>query len=179
MAGTLAKQSSKLAAQKAGNAKVKQFAGFEVAEQTAIAQALTSQLSLGGAALDNRRAKVLQDLQAASGAQFDKAYVAAQIDGHSELLGIQDAFLKNKGQDTASLLASNTAHIATFAKAVVEMHLAALKDLNEMLRASPKAAIPASSRVPVAASLSARALRLAVRAISRNRHLDRYCVLFI
>jgi putative membrane protein len=134
MAGTLAKRSSELAMQKAGNAKVKQFASFEVAEQTAIAQALTSQQNPAAVALDDKRAAALQSLQGASGASFDKAYVAAQIDGHSELLGIQDAFLKGKGQEAASLLASDTAHIATLAKAVIEMHLAMLKDLNDMLR---------------------------------------------
>lgn len=134
-AGTLAKQTSELAAQKAGNPKIKQFAGFEVAEQTAIAQVLNSQQNPAAVALDDRRAAVLRDLQGASGAAFDKAYIAAQIEGHSELLGIQDAFLKGKGQDTASLLASDTAHVATLAKAVIEMHLAMLKDLNDMLRA--------------------------------------------
>ena len=36
MAGTLAKQTSELALQKASHPKVKQFAGFEVAEQTAM-----------------------------------------------------------------------------------------------------------------------------------------------
>lgn len=135
MAGQLAKQSSELAMQKAGNAKVKQFAGFEVAEQTAIAQALTSQQTPAAVALDEKRAAALRDLQGASGASFDRAYVLAQIDGHSELLGIQQAFLNGKGQDTASLLASDTAHVATLAKAVIEMHLAMLKNLNDMLRA--------------------------------------------
>lgn len=134
MAGTLAKQSSELAAQKAGNPKIKQFAGFEVAEQTAVAQALTSQQTPAAVTLDEKRAAALQSLQGVSGADFDKAYVLVQIDGHSELLGIQDAFLKGKGQDTASLLASDTAHIATLAKAVIEMHLVMLKDLNDMLR---------------------------------------------
>ena len=120
MAGQLARQSSE---------------GFEVAEQTAIAQALTSQQTPAAVALDEKRAAALRNLQAASGASFDKAYIVAQIDGHSELLGIQQAFLNGKGQDTASLLASDTAHVATLAKAVIEMHLAMLKDLNDMLRA--------------------------------------------
>jgi putative membrane protein len=131
MVGTLAKQTSELAAQKASSAKVKQVAGFEVAEQTAIAQALTSQQNPPNATLDDKRAAVLKELQGVSGANFDKAYIKAQIDGHSELLGIQDAFLKGKGQDSASILASDTAHVATIAKAVIEMHLAMLKDLND------------------------------------------------
>jgi len=49
-------------------------------------------------------------------------------------LGIQQSFLDGKGQDTASMLSSDTAHIATLAKAVIEMHLAMLKDLNNTIR---------------------------------------------
>ncbi len=133
-AGSLSKQSSQLAMQKSENAKVKQFAGFEVAEQTAIAQVLTNQLKPGDAAFDDRQAEALKELQGAPGAGFDKAYIKAQIDGHSELLGIQQSFLDGKGQDTASMLSSDTAHIATLAKAVIEMHLAMLKDLNNTIR---------------------------------------------
>lgn len=133
-AGSLAKQSSELAMQKAENAKIKQFAGFEVDEQTAIAQALMSQQKPGDAALDDKQAAVLKDLQGTSGAKFDKAYIAAQIEGHSQLLGIQQSFLDGKGQETASLLASDTAHIATLATAVIKMHLVMLKELNDTLR---------------------------------------------
>ncbi len=133
-AGSLSKQTSQLAMQKAQNAKVKQFAGFEIAEQTAIAQVLTNQLKPGDAPLDDRQAAALKELQGVSGAGFDKAYIKAQIDGHSELLGIQQSFLDGKGQDTASMMSSDTAHIATLAKAVIEMHLAMLKDLNDTLR---------------------------------------------
>ena len=69
-----------------------------------------------------------------SGAEFDRAYVKAQIEGHSELLTIQDAFTLGKGQDTASLLATDTAHIATLAKAMIQMHLTLLKELNDAVR---------------------------------------------
>ena len=135
MAGALSKQSSELAAQRASHPKVKQFAGFEVSEQTAIAQALTSQQTPPAAQLDDRHAAALKELQGVSGAGFDKAYIKAQIDGHSELLGIQDAFLKGKGQDAASIMGSDTAHIAILAKAVIEMHLTMLKELNDTVRA--------------------------------------------
>ena len=133
-AGTLAKQTSELALQKAANPKVKQFAGFEVAEQTAIAQVLTDQLSPPPAPLGDKHAAVLKELQGLSGAEFDKAYVKAQIEGHSELLTIQDALTLGKGQDTASLLATDTARVATLTKAVIQMHLTLLKDLNDATR---------------------------------------------
>ena len=134
MAGTLAKQTSELALQKASHPKVKQFAGFEVAEQTAMAQVLTNQPSPPPAPLGDKHAAVLKSLQDVSGAEFDRAYVKAQIEGHSELLTIQDAFTLGKGQDTASLLATDTAHIATLAKAMIQMHLTLLKELNDAVR---------------------------------------------
>lgn len=134
MAGTLAKRTSELALHKATHPKVKQFAGFEIAEQTAMAQVLTNQPSPPPAPLGDKHAAVLKGLQDASGAEFDRAYVKAQIEGHAELLTIQDAFTLGKGQDTASLLATDTAHIATLAKAMIQMHLTLLKDLNDAVR---------------------------------------------
>lgn len=133
-AGTLAKQTSELAFQRASHPKVKQFAGFEVAEQTALAQVLTNQPSPPPSPLGDKHAAALKALQDTSGPGFDRAYVAAQIEGHSELLTIQDAFTLGKGQDTASLLATDTAHIATLTKAVIQMHLTLLKELNDAVR---------------------------------------------
>lgn len=133
-AGTFTKQASELALQKATHPRVKQFAGFEVAEQTAMGQVLTNQPSPPPAPLGDKHSAALKHLQNASGAEFDKAYVAAQIEGHSELLTIQDAFTLGKGQDTASLLATDTAHIATLAKTVIQMHLTLLKELNDTVR---------------------------------------------
>ena len=134
MAGTLAKQASELALQKATNPKVKQFANLEVMEQTAMAQVLTMQASPPPARLDEKHAAVLKELQGASGAEFDKAYVNAQIQGHAELLTIQDAHTIGRGQDTAVMLANDTARIATLAKAAIQTHLTMLKELNDVLR---------------------------------------------
>ena len=46
------------------------------------------------AMLDAEGKSTLEKLRAASGADFDKAYVAAQLDGHKKLLGIQEEYLK-------------------------------------------------------------------------------------
>jgi len=134
MAGTLAKQTSELALQKATNPKVKQFANLEVMEQTAMAQVLTLQVTPPPAQLDEKHAAVLKGLQGASGAEFDKTYVSAQITGHAELLTIQDAHTIGRGQDTAAMLASDTARIATLAKAAIQTHLTMLKEINDVLR---------------------------------------------
>lgn len=135
MAGTLAKQTSELALEKSANPKVKQFANLEVMEQTAMAQALTMQASPPPVRLDERHAAVLKELQGVSGAEFDKAYVKAQVEGHAELLTIQDAYTIGRGQGgTAAMLSDDTARIATLAKAAIQTHLTMLKELNDVLR---------------------------------------------
>jgi len=44
--------------------------------------------------LDAEAKAALDKLKAASGAEFDKAYVTAQLDGHWKLLTIQEDYLK-------------------------------------------------------------------------------------
>lgn len=134
MAGTLAKQTSELALQKATNPKVKEFANLEVMEQTAMAQVLTLRADPPPARLDEKHAAVLKELQGASGAEFDKAYVKAQVEGHAELLTVQNSYTTGRGQDTAAMLADDTARIATLAKAAIQTHLTMLKELNDVLR---------------------------------------------
>ena len=60
MGGTLAKQTSQLALERAQNPRVRQFAGFEIAEQTALAQELTDTENPPPAPLDANHAAVLQ-----------------------------------------------------------------------------------------------------------------------
>lgn len=135
MAGTLAKQTSELALQKASNPKVKQFANLEIMEQTAMAQVLTMQASPPPAQLDEKHAAALKDLQGVSGAEFDKAYLKSQVEGHAELLTIQDAYTLGRGQGgTAAMFSDDTARIATLAKAAIQTHLTMLKELNDVLR---------------------------------------------
>jgi putative membrane protein len=106
--GSLSLATSRLAVQKASDAMVKAFAGWEVAEQETIADILKSMESDGRAEgalepptaakvetmLDAEGKAVLEKLNAASGAAFDKAYLIAQLDGHKKLLAIQEHYLK-------------------------------------------------------------------------------------
>ncbi|OWV79184.1 hypothetical protein ATY75_28910 [Rhizobium sp. N122] len=95
---------------------VKSFAKWEVAEQETIADILKS-MEMGGKAegalkppSDDEVAKILDSdgkasldsLKAASGAEFDKAFVTAQLEGHKKLLAIQEGYLKI-GQDREHL----------------------------------------------------------------------------
>ena len=127
MAGTLAKQTSELALERAQNPKVKQFAGFEVAEQTAIAQVLTDVANPPPVPLDAAHAAVLTSLRPLSGAEFDRAYVQGQIQGHEELLVLQQGYLAGNNRST------DGQHIAVLARTVIQEHLIMLRDMQQML----------------------------------------------
>ncbi len=122
--GTFSKETSQLAAAQAIHPKVKQFAQFEVNEQTAIAQVLTDVNNPPPVPLDQQHAALLQQLQSLSGKNFDTAYIQGQIIGHQQLLNIQQTFLN-------SILTGNDAeHIAVLARVVIQMHLAMLQELQ-------------------------------------------------
>jgi len=129
MVGSLAKQTSELALQQAAHPAVKQFAGFENAEQTTLAQVLTNTQNPPPAPLDANEAAMLRQLEAASGPSFDQAYVQGQIMGHQQLLGIQEAFLQ--GQPS---MATDAVHVAMLARTVIQMHLTMLQTLERTLR---------------------------------------------
>src|SRR4051812_40111845 len=127
MAGTLAKQTSELALQRAQQQKVKQFASFEIAEQTAMAQVLTDVANPRPVPLDAGHEAVLKSLQSLSGVAFDRAYVQGQIQGHEELLLVQDGYLADNNRST------DGQHIAVLARMVIQQHLTMLRELQQML----------------------------------------------
>ena len=72
---------------------------------------------------------LLHQLQSQSGKTFDSAYIQGQIVGHQQLLNIQQAFL-NK-----TLTGNDDEHIAVIARAVIQMHLTMLQDLQTEITA--------------------------------------------
>jgi predicted outer membrane protein len=121
--GSLSLASSRVAVEKGSDPMVKAFAKWEVAEQETIADILKS-MEMGGKAegalkppsddevqkmLDADAKASLNKLKAAGGAEFDKAYVVAQLDGHEKLLTIQEDYLK-VGQDRERLSVTKLAH---------------------------------------------------------------------
>lgn len=106
--GSLSLATSRVAVEKANDSMVKAFAAWEVAEQETIADILklmeTDAKAEGAlkppseaeveAMLDADGKAALDKLKAASGAEFDQAYLAGQLDGHKKLLAIQEEYLK-------------------------------------------------------------------------------------
>ncbi|WP_375461204.1 DUF4142 domain-containing protein [uncultured Enterovirga sp.] len=126
IAGAASLETSNMALKKASNARVKQFAQFEHDEQTTIAEVLKMvDPSLGSSKPDAKMADVAQKLNAMSGAEFDKAYVAAQIEGHQILLAIQEDYMKS-GRNREHL------GVAKLARGQIKEHLVMLGELQKM-----------------------------------------------
>lgn len=125
--GTFSKMTSQIAVQKAANQHVKQFAGFEVAEQTTIAQVLTDTQNPPPAPMTQMQQEMLRKLQSASGAAFDRDFIQGQIQTHEELLQVQQNFLSQSGT-----MSSDAVHVAMLARTVIQMHITMLNDLANM-----------------------------------------------
>jgi predicted outer membrane protein len=136
--GSLALATSRIAAQKAGDANVKEFAKFEVAEQETIADVLKSIQNPGPISgevkarsdaearqnLDQQGKDILQKLESAqTGTNFDHDYVQAQVDGHNALLKIQEDYLKS-GKNPALV------STAKLARGMIKEHLQLLADIQ-------------------------------------------------
>ncbi|MCO5733375.1 DUF4142 domain-containing protein [Rhizobium sp. SSA_523] len=137
--GALSLATSRLATSKATDPMVKAFAKWEVAEQETIADILKTMEAAGKAEgalkppsdqeveamLDAEGKAALDKLKAASGAEFDKAYVTAQLDGHRKLLTIQEDYLK-VGQNREHL------SVTKLARGQIQEHI----DHLDMLKSS-------------------------------------------
>lgn len=142
MVGSLSLLQSRLAVQKASDAKVKMFAEFEVAEQETVGDILKSMKedapdeaegALQPPTDDEAMAMVdaagkakLEELEALSGADFDKAYVTANLEGHQKLLVIQEDYLK-VGTVREHL------SVAKLARGMVKEHISHLEELQSTL----------------------------------------------
>jgi putative membrane protein len=139
MVGAVALQTSEVALQKAQDEDVKQFAQFEHDEQQTIAEVLRSMMEPAGTAsaqgapgappqLDQKHAEMVQKLQQAkAGDAFDKEYIQGQLQGHQELLQIQERFLQGRPQNREAMNA------AKLARGQIKEHLVLLKDIQEGL----------------------------------------------
>lgn len=130
LVGTVAMKTSEIAQQKATDPNVKKFAELEVAEQKAIASVLSATpAGKQPPELPPDRQKMIDDLNSMQpGPDFDQAYLQGQIEGHNELLGIQQTM---SGEREASVEAVT----ARLAEQGVASHLAMLGLIQQMLGA--------------------------------------------
>jgi putative membrane protein len=129
--GALSRQTSEVALQRAQNLRVKQFAGFENAEQITMAQVLTSEESPQPPALTPENAAILQQVQQTqAGPAFDRQYVASQLQVHQALYRAQESFLQGAGTVSA-----DPVHIAMLARTMIQEHMRLLEDIKNALNA--------------------------------------------
>ena len=121
----------KVASEKATNAQVKEFAAMMVmdhgkANEELMAIAKTKNITLP-VAPDADHQKMAADISAKSGAEFDKAYVDAMVDGHKKTVSLLEDGSKNC-KDT-ELMA-----FATKTLPVVKAHLAKIEAIQSSLK---------------------------------------------
>ncbi len=140
--GMVALETSRVALNKAQNADLKQFANFEVQEQTTLAEVLRSMMDPSATAatgqtggmqgdmqMDASARDMLETLQAKqAGADFDKAYLDGQLQGHRNLLQVQEQYLQSNPQSREH------ANVARMARAQIREHIALLEEMQKTMR---------------------------------------------
>jgi putative membrane protein len=144
---TLAAASLSLAASRIAEGKLqtddlREFAQLEVVEQETLADVLKSLQNPGLADgtmkppseaeaeqhLDQRGREELAKMRAApTGTQFDREYLAAQTNGHLELLRMQETYLSS-GRNNPNFI-----NVAKLARAMITEHLQLLADLESAI----------------------------------------------
>lgn len=127
-------QAGEIAQKKGQSADVKAFGKMMVSDHTALSNAMKPLVSAAGktlpTGLDERRKGLIDNLNAASAAEFDQVYLSQQEAAHSEALTLMQGYADN-GDDAALKGAA--------AKAVpkVQAHLDRVKQLQAAPAAAP------------------------------------------
>jgi putative membrane protein len=108
-------EASKLALQKSKSADVKQFAQMMIKDHTATTAKVKTILTSGKlditppTALDDRRQGMIDNLKAASAADFDKVYLDQQTAAHQEALAMMKSYAEDGDNPALKQFASETA----------------------------------------------------------------------
>jgi putative membrane protein len=146
--GAVALETSRIAQQKAQNKDAKQFSKFEVDEQQGLAEVLRSMQEPATASvagnpthitgstppgavgatqppLDAKGRDMVQKLQQAqAGAAFDKEYLQGQLQGHRELLQIQENFIKSGSRNREAV------NVAKLARGRIKEHIGLIESIK-------------------------------------------------
>jgi putative membrane protein len=123
-------QSSELALENAQSDAVKEFAQQMITDHTANTQKLMQTVQAGGGQmqapteLDDRHQQIMDELEGASGDQFDAAYVDAQVQAHQEAVALMTSY--SQGGDNEPLK-----QFAAQALPVVQMHLEMVRKMDQ------------------------------------------------
>lgn len=124
--------SSQLATSKAANEYARQFATFELAETMAMLSILKD-MGTTPPPPDAKAQAVMTQLQNASGAAFDKAYIAAQLQTHQQLRTLTDGYLAAGAATKSNPAELHGRHIALLASTTIKEHLALTQRISSVL----------------------------------------------
>lgn len=113
---------SKLAVEKATNEHARIFAGYELAEAMAVTEVLRD-LGTAVPAMDEKAMATLTKIQSATGAEFDMAYIQAQLENHEYLRDLAEGFLANSSASNKDMAEMHGRHLATLSHAVFKEHV--------------------------------------------------------
>lgn len=123
-------EAGKMAQQRAKNADVKAFGQMMVADHTAMSNEMKPLIQAAGQQipdkLDERRQGLLDNLKAASDADFDKTYIDQQVAAHKEALTLMQGYADHG--DNAQLKAA-----AAKAAPKIQQHLDRAQQLQSQL----------------------------------------------
>ena len=124
---------SRIALQKATNAMVKEFAGFEAEEATAIT-AVLKDLGTSPTAIDAATQGTIDQLNAVpQGPGFDQAYTTAMIENHRILLAFTESYLKNSGAN-GDMAERHGRHLAMLSLVTIKEHLALTQRISDSIK---------------------------------------------
>jgi putative membrane protein len=142
--GMVALESSRMAMNKLRNDDLKRFANFEVQEQTTLSEVLRSMMDPGATAatgsagsqsgqsamqMDAAARDMMQKMQnQQAGAEFDKMYLEAQLQGHRDLLQVQERYLQSNPQNREHM------NVAKMARGHISEHIAMLEEMQKTVR---------------------------------------------
>lgn len=145
--GMVALESSRMAMNKLRNDDLKRFANFEVQEQTTLSEVLRSMMDPGATAatgsassqsgqsampamqMDASARDMMQKMQnQQAGPEFDKMYLEAQLQGHRDLLQVQERYLQSNPQNREHM------NVAKMARGHIREHIAMLEEMQKTLR---------------------------------------------
>jgi putative membrane protein len=147
--GMVALESSRLAMNKVRSDDLKRFANFEVQEQTTLSEVLHSMMEPAATAatgstgsqsnpssmnmppmqMDASARDMMQKMQnQQAGVEFDKIYLQAQLQGHRDLLQVQERYLQSNPQNREHT------NVAKMARGHIREHLAMLEEMQKTLR---------------------------------------------
>ena len=122
--GNVALLTSRMAQSRAQRPQVRQFADFEVEEQETVSRIINEMAPMSPPPPLPRDQAMMNRLQRARGAAFDRDYLMGQLDGHQRLLAIQDRYL-SEGRSM------HHRHIAMLARGRIQEHI---QDVQRMMR---------------------------------------------